>query len=210
MVFASTTFLFLFIPITTFLYFFSNNYCKNFVLLVTSLFFYFWGGPRYTWIMIASILVNYILGIFLQGKYAKIFLTVGIIFNLLLLVVFKYSGFVVENLNSVIPGVQIPNPNIILPVGISFYTFQSLSYLIDVYRKEVQAQKNLLHYSMYISLFPQLIAGPIVRYSHIANEIKNRNSRFCDLVYGSKRFVIGLSKKVLIANNVALVADGVS
>lgn len=207
MIFTSVTFLFLFLPIVFLTYFISRDSVRNVVLLLASLFFYAWGEPIYVLIMLASIAVNYIAGLIIDRFHKKWAICAGIVFNIGMLLVFKYSGFFVENINSLFQSNVLSNPNIELPIGISFYTFQALSYLIDVYRKTVNVQKNPLDFTLYITLFPQLIAGPIVRYSVIEKEIKTRQTTLDDIYAGSIRFVSGLAKKVLIANQLGAVAD---
>ncbi|MDB4304251.1 MBOAT family protein, partial [Desulfosarcina sp.] len=159
-------------------------------------------------------MLNYIIGIQigknLGEKKSKIWLVCGVTANLLLLGVFKYANFIIGNINDLIEVFNIPaikNTSIILPIGISFYTFQSLSYLIDIYRKETEVQKNVLRLGLYIALFPQLIAGPIVRYHDIAKQLQSRTTSFDKFGYGVQRFLTGLAKKVLIANSFAYVAD---
>ncbi|HBR01481.1 MAG TPA: transcriptional regulator [Ruminiclostridium sp.] len=203
MVFSSITFLYFFLPVVLVLYFITPNKFKNYILLIASLFFYFCGEPKYTLLLIASITINYFYGILIEkhrgAKIAKCAVVSSIIANLLLLVVFKYSNFLISNI-SYIFNIDIKFVKIALPIGISFYTFQAMSYVIDVYRGEVKAQKNVFNLALYISLFPQLIAGPIVRYKTINNELTHRNHSFDDFAYGVKRFVVGLAKKVLLAN----------
>ncbi len=204
MVFSSITFLYFFLPIVILLYFITPKKYKNFILLFSSLFFYFCGEPKYTLLLIASIIINYIHGILIEKyrgtKIAKCVLVSSIVINLLLLGIFKYSNFLVSNISCIFH-IDIKFVKIALPIGISFYTFQAMSYVIDVYRGEVKAQKNPFNLALYISLFPQLIAGPIVRYKTINDELNHRNHSFDDFAYGVKRFVVGLSKKVLLANS---------
>ena len=211
MLFSSTIFLFLFLPITLLLFYLAKSSIRNIVLLFASLVFYAWGGVSYTAILIISILLNYLFGYLInKEKNRKLFLTIGVGVNLMILGVFKYADFIVENineLNTVISFERIDQPNIILPIGISFFTFQAISYLVDIYRREVVYQKSLVNLALYISLFPQLIAGPIVRYHDIASQLVKRSFSFEKIGSGVERFIIGLSKKVLLANNFALVAD---
>lgn len=176
---------------------------SNGVLIVFSIFFYAWGEPIYVFLMIASVLMNYIVGLFIDRgrRKSKAALVVGIALDIAMIAVFKYAGFLVEMINAL--GVNIPVPDIALPIGISFYTFQSISYLADVYRGEVPAQKSFLSLLLYISMFPQLVAGPIVRYSTISEEINERRITFNDLAEGSFRFLIGLGKKVILANELS-------
>ena len=211
MVFSSTVFLFLFLPIVLALYFIVNRPLKNIVLLAASLFFYAWGEPKYVLIMLLSIVLNYIFALLVdtnRNKKTKIKWIMGImvVSNLLILGIFKYTNFIVENINSLLH-LSIDVPHIPLPIGISFFTFQAMSYVIDVYRKDGEAQRNPLNVALYISLFPQLVAGPIVRYQTVADQIKRRFESFDKFAEGTKRFIIGLAKKMLLANNCGLIAD---
>lgn len=211
MLFSSPLFLYLFLPLTLLLFYFSDTKLKNGVLLFASLVFYAWGGVAYSIILILSILVNYLFGFLISRKKgSRVYLGLGVGINLGVLVVFKYADFIVANLNTLFNNFQlkpIGQPNILLPIGISFFTFQAISYLVDVYRKEVVYQKNLVNLALYISLFPQLIAGPIVRYHDIANQLARREFSLDKFGDGVQRFIIGLGKKVLLANNFAFVAD---
>lgn len=201
MVFSSITFLFYFLPIVLAIYYIVPKKCKNIVLLVASLFFYFYGEPKYVYTMIFSIACTYIFGI-LMGKYRnhkKLFLVLSIAINIGILVYFKYTNFIIQNINLWLTK-KIDFIYVVLPIGISFYTFQLISYTIDVYREQAKVQKNILKLAMYISLFPQLIAGPIVRYTTIEEQLENRNYSFEKFALGVRRFIIGLGKKVLIAN----------
>lgn len=214
MLFSSAIFLFLFLPIVIIGYYILRGEWRNIFLFISSLVFFAWGGVSYSVILIASILLNYIIGLQISKnlgeKKSKIWLVCGVTANLLLLGVFKYANFIIGNINDLIEVFNIPaikNNSIILPIGISFYTFQSLSYLIDIYRKETEVQKNVLRLGLYIALFPQLIAGPIVRYHDIAKQLQSRTTSFDKFGYGVQRFLTGLAKKVLIANSFAYVAD---
>ncbi len=214
MLFSSAIFLFAFLPATLFMYYLLRQTARNVFLLLASLVFFAWGGVSYSLLLITSIILNYSFGLLIHKKAnspaAKTYLITGITLNLLMLAVFKYAGFFIENINDLfnITGIPpMPVPKIILPIGISFYTFQSLSYLIDLYRKETAVQKNILRLGLYISLFPQLIAGPIVRYHDIAAQLQERRLSFNKFSYGVQRFLTGLAKKVLIANSFAVVAD---
>lgn len=184
------------------LYFIAPKRLKNTVLLLSSLFFYGWGEPKFLFFMLLSITQGYVFGILIEKyrkkKRSKVFLTVSVIFSLCLLGYCKYADFFIANFNS-LTGLSVPLLKIALPIGISFYTFQILSYTVDVYRGEA-AQKNYINLATYIALFPQLIAGPIVRYSDIAKQLENRTHSLSDAAVGIRRFVIGLSKKILIAN----------
>ena len=208
MVFSSLTFLLVFLPVLTIIYFLIKNIkIKNYILLVFSLIFYAWGEPIYIIIMLLSILVTYIAGILInKSNKKKLVLIISILLLLSSLLFFKYYNFLIENINSLF-NIHIVKSKLSLPIGISFYTFQAISYLCDVYTKKTKVQKNILYLALYISLFPQLIAGPIVRYETIESEIRNRTHKLDNIVNGLKRFIIGLSKKVIIANNMALIAD---
>lgn len=209
MVFSSFTFLFIFLPLVLLTYFIvKKRKLRNIVLFIFSLIFYAWGEPVYVLLMILSIIVNYIVALIIEKvpKKKKIFLLLDVIFNIGIIGFFKYGNFIIQNINSIFH-MNITEMTLGLPIGISFYTFQILSYVIDVYRKTVPAQKSIINLGMYITLFPQLIAGPIVRYETIADEIENRKESFDKVIEGLKRFMIGLGKKVLIANQMALIAD---
>ena len=210
MVFSSLIFLFLFLPSVLFLYYIVDKRFKNLVLLIFSLVFYAWGESVYILLMLVSILANYIFGILVsinsKVRYKKLFLTLSVLFNLGLLGYYKYTNFFVENINYFF-NKNNAIPNIVLPLGISFFTFQAMSYVIDVYRNDTEVQKNPLNLALFISLFPQLIAGPIVRYQTIAEQINKRTVTLNSFLSGVERFCIGLFKKVLLANNVGFVAD---
>ena len=201
MVFSSITFLFYFLPIVLGIYYIVPNKWKNMILLLASLIFYFWGEPKYVLVMIASIASTYIFGILMDKykKHSKLFLILSICVSAGILIYFKYMNFIIQNINLWLTN-KIDFIYVVLPIGISFYTFQLISYTIDVYRGQAKVQKNILKLAMYISLFPQLIAGPIVRYTTIEEEIENRQYSFEKFALGVRRFVIGLGKKVLIAN----------
>ncbi len=214
MLFASTVFIFLFLPSVLFLYYVvlkKFRTAQNILLLVASLLFYAWGEPKYVLIMMLSIIMNYALGL-LVDKYrgnktkSRLIIAATVVFNLAILYIFKYLMFTVENINS-IAGLHLSVPNIVLPIGISFFTFQAMSYVIDVYREKGEAQKNPLNVGLYISFFPQLIAGPIVRYETVAYQIKHRKETFDKFSEGVCRFIIGLAKKVLLANTMGVIAD---
>lgn len=208
MLFSSLTFLFCFFPLVVLIYFMLRPALQNYFLLLASLFFYAWGEPKYLLIMLAVIVINYLAGIGIEyfSQRKKLMLASSILLNLSILGFFKYTDFLIENINLVFKS-NLPLLHIALPIGISFYIFQSMSYTIDVYKETVQPQKNILKFALYVSLFPQLIAGPIVKYRDIANEIDNRNVSLQDVVDGLKRFIIGLSKKVILANTMGEVAD---
>ncbi|MBE6799735.1 MAG: MBOAT family protein [Ruminococcaceae bacterium] len=210
MLFSSIPFLYYFLPSVLILYFIVPKKLKNTVLMLSSLVFYGWGEPKYVVLMIASIVIGYFSGIlieaFSQKKLSKIFLGVSVAINLGFLAYFKYADFFIENFNAV-TGLSISLLRIALPIGISFYTFQILSYTIDVYRKDVPAQKNIINLAAYITMFPQLIAGPIVRYSDIAKQLEGRTHSFENFSKGMRRFVLGLGKKILIANSLGELCD---
>lgn len=214
MVFSTTTFILLFLPVVLLVYYFppirKHRSISNLVLSLASLFFYAWGEPSFVLVMLSSIFVNWALGLlvdkFRNTKRAKAPLIAAVVVNVALLFVFKYLTFLLTNFNLLF-NKNIDTLNISLPIGISFFTFQAMSYVIDVYRGHGKAQKNPLNVILYISFFPQLIAGPIVRYETVAEEINNRVETFEDFSSGVYRFLIGLSKKVLLANNLAVLAD---
>ena len=207
MVFSSLTFLFFFLPLALLVYYLSPNKIKNIVLLAVSLFFYAWGEPIYILLMIFSACVDYVHGLFIhkyrisQKVKAKIALISSLIVNIGILTFFKYADFLVENINALL-GTGIEPLNLPLPIGISFYTFQTMSYSIDIYRGHVAPQKNPITLALYVTLFPQLIAGPIVRYETIAKELKQRTLNLQQFSDGVRIFIIGLGKKVLIANTI--------
>jgi len=214
MLFSSLVFLFVFLPIVLVGNLLLPSRVRNVFLLLSSFVFFAWGGVSYLAVLLASLVVNYFVGLLiarnLGTERARLFLIVGVVANLLNLGVFKYADFFAENINSLLHLVNfegLPLPGIVLPIGISFYTFQAISYLVDVYRIAVPVQKRFVHLALYVSFFPQLIAGPIVRYFDIAEQIANRRVKANDLSVGIKRFVLGLAKKVLIANQFAYVAD---
>jgi alginate O-acetyltransferase complex protein AlgI len=211
MVFTSPTFLFFFLPVTLLLNFLFQRFkIRNTILLLASLFFYIFGEGELVLLMLSSITVNYFLGIWIEKSKSKKALVIGVTINILILLFNKYANFIVDNLNPLFIAFDfapIKDFYIKLPVGISFYTFQSISYLVDVYRRDNKAQKNFVDLALYVALFPQLIAGPIVRYKDIAAQLKVRALDFSQFSYGAKRFIIGLGKKVIIANTVAITAD---
>ena len=199
MLFTSISFLYYFLPIVLITYFVLPKKLRNTVLCVASLIFYFYGEPKYIILMLAEILIAYIVALLINKHKSKSILVLGIVIHVGLLCVFKYTDFIVSNINSIF-NTNLSLLRLAIPIGISFYTFQILSYEIDVYRGKVDVQKNFLKLATYVSLFPQLIAGPIVRYETIENELDNRTHNFEKFSYGVERFVIGLAKKVLIAN----------
>ena len=204
MLFSSIPFLFWFLPGVLLLYAAAPEALKNTVLLLSSLFFYGWGEPRYVIWMVLAILMAYLFGLLIERyqsvpKLARLFLALSVSSSLLMLGYFKYADFFIRNVNAV-TGCSISLLNITLPIGISFYTFQILSYTVDVYRQDVKAQRNLIDLATYVALFPQLIAGPIVRYSDIAEQLKGRIHTMGKTAQGIRRFILGLGKKILIAN----------
>lgn len=216
MVFSSLNFLFVFLPIVLALYFLCPQKFRNFILFASSLIFYAWGEPIYVLIMIFSTLVDYTHGMMVeyfknkgQDKKAKIAVASSMIINLALLCLFKYSDFLIQNINSIF-NVSIPLLKLALPIGISFYTFQTMSYTVDVYRGAAKAQKNIISFGAYVVLFPQLIAGPIVQYKTIAEQLDYRKETVDEFSYGILRFMTGLGKKVLFANNIGLLWDNIS
>ena len=210
MLFSSIPFLYYFLPAVLMLYFIAPKKLKNTVILFSSLFFYAWGEPKYVILMVVSIAIGYVLGLLIEkfrGKKAsKVFLALSVLFSIGALGYFKYTDFFISNFNAV-TGLSVPLLRIALPIGISFYTFQLLSYTIDVYRGDTPAQKNPITLAAYISLFPQLIAGPIVRYSDVALQLENRTHTFAKTSDGIRRFILGLSKKILIANALGELCD---
>lgn len=213
MVFSGLSFLIVFLPLFLGIYFITPSRAKNLILFIFSLIFYSWGEPKYVVIMLFSTVLDFTCGICAEkfrGKIgAKIALIISITINLGMLCVFKYSDFLIGNFNA-LTGLNIPLTNLALPIGISFYTFQTMSYTIDIYRGEVSAQRNIITFGAYVSLFPQLIAGPIVRYKTIAEQLDDRIHSFDKFAAGVKRFVVGLGKKVLLANNIGLLWEQIS
>jgi alginate O-acetyltransferase complex protein AlgI len=213
--FSSALFLTFFLPLVLGTYFLARDSLRNYVLLFASLLFYSWGEPIATLIMIVLIFISYFLAICIENNILnlrKTFLALGVTINLAVLFFYKYWMFFLTNTNLVLENLNFSPvfvPQIALPIGISFYIFQIISYLIDVYRQQVKAQSNFFMLATYVSLFPQLIAGPIVRYETIENDLKNRKNNLNNIFIGLRRFVIGLAKKVLIADQVALIADKV-
>ena len=206
MVFSSIPFLFFFLPVFLILYYIVPFKFKNIILLIFSLIFYAWGEPVYILLMIFSSVVDYNNGRLME-KYPnrkKIFLISSVIINLSLLFFFKYSNFLIDNINNIF-NLNIKFLNLSLPIGISFYTFQTMSYSIDVYRNQVKASHNFLNFMTYVCMFPQLIAGPIVRYSLVSSELEKRSINFDNFKLGLNRFLLGLFKKVLIANNIGYI-----
>jgi alginate O-acetyltransferase complex protein AlgI len=208
MVFSGLIFLFFFLPITMLAYYISGKRMKNIILLISGLVFYAWGEPIYVLIMVLSAAIDYFAGRFIDKfesneKLRRVFLLVSVIMNLGLLAAFKYSSFFIGIVND-LTVFDIPDPKLPLPIGISFYTFQSMSYTIDLYRKHIKVQKNFASFLCYVTLFPQIVAGPIVRYADIAGEIDERTITINKISDGISLFIKGLAKKVLIANNIGV------
>lgn len=206
MVFSSLEFIFIFLPVFLIAYGLVPTQYKNAVIFLGSIIFYCMGvleSPAYIWLFLLTILFNFIIGEFISAfrRASKVWLTIGIVFNFLWLVFFKYTGFIFENINGIF-GADLPLKNIILPIGISFYTFQNVSYIIDVYRKNAQAESSIINYGAYISMFPQLIAGPIVTYSTVAEQLQKRTHSIDKVDEGLRTFTIGLGLKVILANQI--------
>ena len=199
MLFSSITFLYYFLVVLLLVYFFSPKKYRNFILLVFSLLFYFLGEPKYIVILILSGVLNYFFGNMVLLKHKKFFLVVACIYNIGLLLFFKYTDFFITNINSLL-GSNISLLYIVMPIGISFFTFQALSYVIDIYNGKSKPANSLIDFMTYLSLFPQLVAGPIVRYNDVFKELVSREVNYDNFSYGVSRFIIGLSKKVLLAN----------
>ena len=210
MLFSSIPFLYYFLPGVLILYFIAPKKLKNTVLMLSSLVFYGWGEPKYVFLMMASIVIGYVAGVlieaFSQKKLSKVALWASVLVNLGFLGYFKYSDFFIENFN-MMTGLSVPLLRVALPIGISFYTFQILSYTVDVYRGNVPAQKNIINLAAYITMFPQLIAGPIVRYSDIEKNLTERTHSVESFAIGMRRFILGLAKKILIANSLGELCD---
>lgn len=209
MVFSSAIFLCVYLPLVLLGYYICPKKGRNLFLLIVSLVFYAWGEPKYVFLMIFSILVNYIFGRLMDKhrenkKRLKLMLVLSVVIDIGLLSVFKYTDFIITNVNAIF-GANFDLLNIALPIGISFYTFQAMSYTIDVYRDDVRVQKNLIDFGMYITMFPQLIAGPIVRYADVQDQLAERSVTTADFSEGVMRFVVGLGKKVLLANQMGAV-----
>jgi len=210
MLFSSIPFLYYFLPAVLAVYFLVPKVLKNTVLLAASLIFYAWGEPKYVLLMTASIVLFYgcglVIGKCVQRKWKRFWLVVSAVVSLTLLAIFKYADFFIDSFNAV-TGIGMPLLRLALPIGISFYTFQCLSYTIDVYRGNVPAQKNIISFGAYVALFPQLIAGPIVRYVDVARELDNRTHSWDGFTLGLRRFLVGLAKKILIANTLGELTD---
>ncbi len=206
MVFSSTVFLCIFLPLVLLGYYICPKRGRNLFLLIASLVFYAWGEPKYVFLMIFSIIANYVFGLLMDkfrrnSRRLKLMLVLSVVVDLGLLGVFKYTDFIISNLNAAF-GASFDLLKLALPIGISFYTFQAMSYTIDVYRGDVKVQRNIIDFGMYITMFPQLIAGPIVRYSDVEGQLRDRRVTAQDFSEGATRFVVGLGKKVLLANQI--------
>ena len=215
MVFSSLLFLFRFLPAVLLLYYIAPRKIRNLVLFLFSLIFYAWGEPKYVFLMLFSITMDFFMGQMVakskarnNRKAAKRFLTISIVVNLSILAFFKYADFIIGTINSV-AGLSLPMLSIPLPIGISFFTFQTMSYVIDVYKGATKVQKNWVNYGTYVSMFPQLIAGPIVQYKTIAEQMEHRKENASDFAEGIHRFLLGMGKKVLLANTIGLLCDAV-
>lgn len=207
MLFSSLTFLFGFLPLVLALYFLIKDIrYRNIILLIFSLIFYAWGEPVYLFLMLFVILLTYLFGLLLNKYHKKGVFVLSLVCILSFLVFFKYTDFLIDIINSLFKS-NITKLNLALPIGISFFTFQAISYLIDLYRGKVEVQKSFFNLALYVCLFPQLIAGPIVRYDDICASLETRTTTVDDFIYGTKRFIVGLSKKILISNQMALIAD---
>ena len=208
MIFSSASFLFAFLPCVAIVYYLlRSRTARNVFLTFVSLFFYAWGEPWFVLVMLLSIVINWFIALRIgAGGHKKAWLVVGLVCDLGLLAGFKYLGFLMENVNWIFH-LSLPVPQIALPIGISFFTFQAISYIVDVYRGDGRVQKSLMNVCLYISFFPQLIAGPIVRYQTFDDQITTRRETLDDFCEGIRRFIVGLAKKVLLANNLAALAD---
>jgi len=210
MLFSSIPFLYYFLPAVLLAHTVAPRKLKNAVLLLASLFFYGWGEPKYLALMTVAIGSFYGCGLAIEGartrRMKKLWLTVSVVIGIVLLTVFKYADFFLQSFAAV-TGLSVPLLRLALPIGISFYTFQCMSYAVDVYRGNVAAQRNIISFGAYVALFPQLIAGPIVRYVDVARELENRSTTFEDVAYGARRFLIGLSKKIILANQLGQLTE---
>ena len=210
MLFSSMTFIYVFLPLVCAAYLLARKELQNYILLIASIIFYAWGEPSYLAIMILTIIVNYVGANYISRSHntahRKWLLAITILADLSVLFYFKYFNFMVENVNALFHA-DLNFIKVIMPIGISFYTFQALSYVVDVYRNDTPAQRDIYKLALYICLFPQLIAGPIVKYHDVAEQIESRDVTFDKVAYGIKRFIIGLAKKMLLANTLGAVAD---
>ena len=210
MLFSGIPFLYYFLPAVLIVYFLTPKCLKNAVLLLSSLIFYAWGEPKYVLLMVSAIVLFYLCGLAIgrarKRCWKRLWLTVSVVLSIAMLGVFKYADFFISGFNAV-TGLSLPLLRLALPIGISFYTFQCLSYTVDVYRGNAKVQKNPISFGAYVALFPQLIAGPIVRYVDVARELDSRSHSFTDFSLGLRRFLVGLGKKVLLANNFGLLIE---
>ena len=209
MVFSSITFLYYFLPILILVYYIVPSKLRNLTILIFSLAFYFYGEPKYVLLLVVSFTLNYLFAKMIYKNKSKTYLMIGVIINILILVYFKYTNFLIFNVNQIFK-LSINFLDIVMPIGISFFTFQEVSYLIDVYKERVTPSSSLLNYATYVCLFPQLVAGPIVRYSQINEQLKSREHSFNNFSVGVTRFVLGLSKKVILANLLGTMYDELS
>jgi len=213
MLFSSISFMWFFLPIVFILYNLLDKKIKNVFLLFASLIFYAWGEPKYVFLLIFSISINYIFGLIIDKSSDKstrrVWFIICICLNLLLLGYFKYFNFFTESINLVFNSQVISSRDIILPIGISFYTFQTISYIVDVYRRTAPVQKNPIKLALYISFFPEVLAGPIIKYHEVREQINNRKLNYSKIAYGIKRFIYGLGKKLVVANTLALCVDSI-
>ncbi|MBS6501034.1 MULTISPECIES: MBOAT family O-acyltransferase [Clostridium] len=213
MLFSSSVFIFIFLPLVLFLYYISGKKIRNYILLLASLIFYAWGGVNYLKILMVSILINYIFGLLIdktvdRSHLRKFILILGIILNLALLFYYKYYDFFIENINNIL-NMNLELKRIVLPIGISFFTFQGMSYIIDIYRNDGKVNKNIFSVALYISFFPQLVAGPIIKYKIIDEQIRVRKESIDYFSYGINRFVIGLGKKIIISDMLGAISDNI-
>ena len=209
MVFSSSVFLFLFLPALLVIYycpFFKKLKYRNVILVIFSLVFYAWGEPVFVVLLLLNIFFNYRIALLIERTQEKKYLIVAVSYNIFILFVFKYLDFAIDVANTIF-SIEIEKFDLPLPIGISFYSFQAISYLVDVYRGRSQAQKSIMNVALYIALFPQLVAGPIVRYETISQQIVARRENWNDISHGITRFIIGLSKKVLLANTFSMLVD---
>lgn len=213
MLFSSSVFIFIFLPLVLFLYYISGKKIRNYILLLASLIFYAWGGVNYLKILMVSILINYVFGLLIdktvdRSHLRKFILILGIILNLALLFYYKYYDFFIENINNIL-NMNLELKRIVLPIGISFFTFQGMSYIIDIYRNDGKINKNICSVALYISFFPQLVAGPIIKYKTIDEQIRVRKESIDYFSYGINRFVIGLGKKIIISDMLGAISDNI-
>ena len=213
MLFSSSVFIFIFLPLVLFLYYISGKKIRNYILLLASLIFYAWGGVNYLKILMVSILINYIFGLLIdktvdRSHLRKFILILGIILNLALLFYYKYYDFFIENINNIL-NMNLELKRIVLPIGISFFTFQGMSYIIDIYRNDGKVNKNIFSVALYISFFPQLVVGPIIKYKIIDEQIRVRKESIDYFSYGINRFVIGLGKKIIISDMLGAISDNI-